>query len=526
MPNVLLINGDPTQGGVDGSLVSTDNPVQPDLLTTGADAETNPIRLALRTNPGYQRNGPLAVTPQGAHAVKWALAPDENGAPGTFGAWGAALVLANVLTARNLVFWVKARVTADESYPTLYNDLGVTFSVPDDAYLLAPVGRSLAMGYVEASGVGRSLGQVYTVRVIVGRSADQSYGVTGIIGRSLSQPYGMGGQATRSAALPYGINAAVGRSSALPYTVKSAVGRSAALPYNVAPITITEYGTTSASPMEVCMGPDGNVWFVFNSTAGKIGKMTPAGTITEYTVATNFIGTSICTDGTDMFISGYISGGNYCIYKVTTGGTVTRIYDDITGIGALGMVVGPDGNLWFTSPFSGLNGGVSKITKAGASLTTYNFSDTSANPQYIASDGTNLWVTLYGVQKVAKVTTGGTITTYMTTTANPYRIIYHAAAGKLFIASSGGVIPVTPGTGAMGTTITGSGAGFMCAGPDGNLWTGLAAGTVLRKVDLSNANAVTNYTTPSAVWGVVGDLSNGRLFYAAYASNKIGKAVL
>lgn len=234
MPNVLIVNGNPTQGGTDGSLVTGINPVQPDLLTTGADAETAPLRLAIRTAPGYERQGPIAIAPQGANSSKWALAPDFNGSPGSWGSWGSALVLANTLTAKNLVFWIKARVTVDESYPILTNDTSVSLSVPDDAYLLTSVGRSLAQPFADAAAAGRSLSQGYTVRTVIGRSLSQSSAITGSAGRSLDQQYGIGGPSGRSAGLSYNINAAIGRSVGQPYPVRAAVGRSLDQPYGLA----------------------------------------------------------------------------------------------------------------------------------------------------------------------------------------------------------------------------------------------------------------------------------------------------
>src|SRR5262247_3506696 len=51
---------------------------------------------------------------------------------------------------------------------------------------------------------------------------------------------------------------------------------------------ITEYAITTGSSgaLGICTGPDGNIWFT-ESSANKIAKITPAGTITEYTVPTS-----------------------------------------------------------------------------------------------------------------------------------------------------------------------------------------------------------------------------------------------
>lgn len=233
MANVLLLNGNPTQAGTDGTLVAPGNPVTPDLLLTGVDAESPPIKMAIRTNPGYERAGPSAITPQGTNASKWALAPDSSGIPGVWGAWGAPLVLANLLKNQNLLFWVKARVTSDESYPLLYNDLTVTLSVPDDAYLLTASGKSLPMPYGLANGVSKPLGMLYTIKNIVGRSLDQIYAMSGSVGKSLVMPYSHGGFIGKSNGMPYGVTGAIGKSNGMPYTVKNAIGKSLDQPYTI-----------------------------------------------------------------------------------------------------------------------------------------------------------------------------------------------------------------------------------------------------------------------------------------------------
>jgi hypothetical protein len=47
--------------------------------------------------------------------AKWALAPDNAGSPGTYGAYGAALTIASSIDGTNYIFWTKAKSTSDES---------------------------------------------------------------------------------------------------------------------------------------------------------------------------------------------------------------------------------------------------------------------------------------------------------------------------------------------------------------------------------------------------------------------------
>ena len=50
---------------------------------------------------------------------------------------------------------------------------------------------------------------------------------------------------------------------------------------------ITEFGPVSGSPLRITAGPDGNLWFTepFPVSSGRIGRITPAGVITEFLLA-------------------------------------------------------------------------------------------------------------------------------------------------------------------------------------------------------------------------------------------------
>lgn len=97
-------------------------------FTLRADLEeTDQIRLYLQAETGYNVTA-AEVIPSGSTAAKWALAPDDGGSPGTFGAWGAKIELGAVGPGAGdrKFFWARARATSDES-PV--NDTSVTLAV-------------------------------------------------------------------------------------------------------------------------------------------------------------------------------------------------------------------------------------------------------------------------------------------------------------------------------------------------------------------------------------------------------------
>ena len=104
-----------------------------------------------------------------------------------------------------------------------------------------------------------------------------------------------------------------------------------------------------ATPDAITAGPDGNVWF--DDQAGpdfKVGKITPAGQITEYPLSDNPWDLTVGIDGNLWLLQGHTTNG---IDRVTPTGEVdlftagllptADIYDGTN------LVSGPDGNLWF-----------------------------------------------------------------------------------------------------------------------------------------------------------------------------------
>jgi len=210
-------------------------------------------------------------------------------------------------------------------------------------------------------------------------------------------------------------------------------------------VTHPEYGiTVEVTVGSITAGPDGNLWFT-EGRANRIGKITPAGAVTEYSRGITLnpfleggnAGISSITAGPDgnlWFTETY----NNRIGRITTAGVVTE-YRTSSNLFPYIITAGPDGNLWFTE--LGANR-IGKITPAGA-VTEYGRGITP-NPSpgdikgdvslhgIIAGPDGNLWFTETYTNRIGKITTTGVITEY----------------------SSGGI------RGPYGIT----------AGPDGNLW--------------------------------------------------------
>jgi streptogramin lyase len=121
--------------------------------------------------------------------------------------------------------------------------------------------------------------------------------------------------------------------------------------------TLTEYGSTDgmqagAQPDALTAGPDGNVWFDDqDNTSPAVGKITPAGQITEYSIAHAAWDVTVGIDGNLWFPTGDAGGTNPGVARVTPAGKIDIFSAGLNSGAVVGdnvnIVSGPDGNLWF-----------------------------------------------------------------------------------------------------------------------------------------------------------------------------------
>jgi len=113
---------------------------------------------------------------------------------------------------------------------------------------------------------------------------------------------------------------------------------------------ITEYtvATPGSSPGNIATGFDGNVWFT-DQGSGMIGKITPAGVITEYSLPSGFTSPYAIARGfgQDLWVA---DGSNGTLGRILPDGTVS-VLPTSGSLAPLHMAAGPNGNLWFTEEF-------------------------------------------------------------------------------------------------------------------------------------------------------------------------------
>jgi len=202
----------------------------------------------------------------------------------------------------------------------------------------------------------------------------------------------------------------------------------------------------------ITTGPDGNLWFtgVANSIL-TIFKMTTAGVVTPYAAPTsNTFGSTThgITAGPDGNLWFTESSANR-IGKITPSGTISE-YTLSAGTSPSAIAAGPDGALWFTESAAGKIG---RMKTDGTLTNEFALPTADANPQDItaAADG-NLWFTEAGQSssKVGRITPAGQVTEYATPTPGSQPIGIAYAGGSVWFTENfsgkvGQVAGVGPG---------------------------------------------------------------------------------
>ena len=185
----------------------------------------------------------------------------------------------------------------------------------------------------------------------------------------------------------------------------------------------------------ITVGPEGNMWFTMVGWEGSgnyIGKITSAGVIFRVSVARSRREADEITAGPNGEQALWFTDGFHGrIGKITTAGTVTEY--QLSGAAPGGIVAGPDGNVWYTDYTSNRIG---KINTSGGGITEYALPESSAPHGITSGPDGNLWFTDAGTSKIGKITTSGAITEFALPTGSSPHGITTGSDGKLWFADT------------------------------------------------------------------------------------------
>jgi len=236
---------------------------------------------------------------------------------------------------------------------------------------------------------------------------------------------------------------------------------------------ITEFTLPTPPPLKLLLITDahGSVGFAENGTPDKIGKITPQGTIYEAAVSAgaNIKSAAIGSD-TNVWFN---EKGTNKIGRVTPLGAVTEFTIPTANSGDSDIIAGRDGNLWFDEPNVSQIG---RITTAGV-FTEYATPTPNSGPFGFSADASgNLYYVESAVNKVVRIDTTGPTFTEISVALNFADTNGSALGpdGNFWLADSvaNQIDRVTPAGVVSSYTVptASSGASDVVAGPDGNVW--------------------------------------------------------
>jgi len=110
------------------------------------------------------------------------------------------------------------------------------------------------------------------------------------------------------------------------------------------------FPTPGAEPFDIARGADGDMWFT-EFAADKIGRITPAGAITEYPVPTPGVGPFTLAPGPENAM--WFTEQDGIVGRVTSAGEVAELALPQAGSNPDGIATGPGHTIWVTETGAG-----------------------------------------------------------------------------------------------------------------------------------------------------------------------------
>ncbi len=221
-------------------------------------------------------------------------------------------------------------------------------------------------------------------------------------------------------------------------------------------------------------GPDGNMWVEQDNVIDKV----PVGVsltseITEYPLGSGTGGYGSIVPGPDGRLW---FGWNTQIGAITTSGEIKGYPTNSSG-SVSGVTVGAEGKLWY-----GEGNAIARMDTEGHTGAGNEFplpaGDSGINGLVLGPDG-NIWFSIASPAAIGRITPAGAITTFPTPTPNslPFGLAVGPEKKIWFVERNGDAVGVIPTTATSGTDITeypvgfsNTGLEYITAGPDSRMW--------------------------------------------------------
>lgn len=246
-------------------------------------------------------------------------------------------------------------------------------------------------------------------------------------------------------------------------------------------------------PGALALGSDGNIWFTEN-LVNNIGRITPAGVLTEFATASHPFRITPGAPGTLWFSE------TNSIGQITTAGVITVFPMPAGEQATFGLTLGPDNNIWFVDDNTKKIG---EMTPTGT-VTEFALPGPQPFPYAIVKgpDG-NLWFTDNGNNAVGRITTSGVVTEFPAVTSGIQLFdIVAASDGNLYASSFLDRLERVTTAGVVTEfNLPVADAEYLIQGPDKNLWISYGGHAQIGEFDIKKNVALKPVDEPTGSSG-------------------------
>ena len=299
--------------------------------------------------------------------------------------------------------------------------------------------------------------------------------------------------------------------------------------------SIREYAlpTPDSKPGGIVAGPDGALWF-YETGSNRIGRITTGGEITEFPIPTadasvpyqGFV--AVGPDGAVWFTE----NRTISLGRLTADGQFTEMPLELTvrghlpsraSIAVTGLVVGPDGAEWFTSP---LSNSIWRMQMDGQ-MAEYVLPTADASPAgIVVAPDDSLWFAEPTANQLGRITLDGAISEYPIPTQSSFTVrLTIGPDGAVWFAEIGGdkIGRIDNDGNVTEYPVTGMTPVLPTVGPEGAIWFCGFKSNEIGRISLDGKVDRFPVPTPKSVPYHIVTGSDGALWFTENDTNKIGR---
>jgi virginiamycin B lyase len=279
--------------------------------------------------------------------------------------------------------------------------------------------------------------------------------------------------------------------------------------------------TANSEPRAIALGSDGNMWFTESSPnlPATIGRITPAGTVTEFRVECNFCILTDIAQGPDDIL--YFTSNNAELGRITVAGTLLSPVPMPNSNALAGRLAVAGEDVWITD-FN--NNSIWRYQIATGEFTQYLLPGSLPSDVDVDAAGI-VWFAEPDANAIGRLDPSSGVVTHTPTISSP-RAIAVATDGQVWFTARftpQAVGRLNPATGVVTEfPLTNVGPNFIAASPDGSMWfTQNTKGNIAR---IGNAGVITEgkVVKGSEPFDITVD-AEGDPWYTMMEANKIAE---